>query len=384
MTDSSKKPSLSRRMILMLIAVGLLLGGLVGFNIFKTTMIKGFLSKAKEPPATVSTIVAKTEEWSTGLNAIGALRAFRAVDVSPEVSGSIREVAIHSGQHVKAGDLLIQLSDDMERAQLKTLLAARDLAKITLERDRRLLAIQTVAQSQVDNDEADLKSKEAQIEAQQALINKKRLLAPFTGEVGITQAAPGQFVNPGDKLANLQDLSLLLIDFSLPQSNAHLAKIGKTVELKLDAFPQTTFKGVVTARSALVDSNTRNLEIEARVDNAEGRLIPGMFAEVRLVDQGSVRYLTLPQTAVAYNPYGAIVYTVQTVMGADGQAAKLAQQVIVQTGPTRGDQVSILAGLKEGAEVISSGQLKVKNGTPLVINNTVMPAADPNPKPQDH
>jgi membrane fusion protein, multidrug efflux system len=385
MMDAMRKPpSFIKRLVIMLILVGGLIGGLVWFNGFKTKMIKQFMAGMSEPPATVSSVNAQLQDWTNSLSAIGTLRAHRAVDLSPEITGTIRSVHIQSGDHVSKGQVLLEMNDDVERAQLRTLMAARDLARVTLERDRKQLAIQTVPVQQVDADEADLKSKEAQVEAQNALLTKKRILAPFSGEIGITTVAPGQYVNPGDKLANLQDLSRLVIDFSVPQSESTLVKMGSKVELKIDSFPDQIFHGVISARNPSVDASTRNLQIEASIKNQRHHLLPGMFAQVSVMAGEQHRYVTLPQTAVAYNPYGAIVFVVKEDKGSDGQPHKVAQQVIVKTGPTRGDQVAILSGVVEGAEVVSSGQLKVKNGTPLIINNKINPVSDADPHPQDH
>jgi membrane fusion protein (multidrug efflux system) len=379
-----KQPSFTKRLVIMLILVGGLIGGLVWFNGFKTKMIKQFMAGMSEPTATVSSVNAQLQDWTNSLSAIGTLRAYRAVDLSPEITGTIRNVQIRSGDRVSKGQVLLEMNDDVERAQLRTLMAARDLAKVTLERDRKQLTIQTVPVQQVDADEADLKSKEAQVEAQNALLTKKRILAPFSGEIGITTVAPGQYVNPGDKLANLQDLSRLVIDFSVPQGESNLVDMGSKVELKIDSFPDQVFHGVISARNPSVDASTRNLQIEATIKNQHHRLLPGMFAQVSVIAGGQHRYVTLPQTAVAYNPYGAMVFVVKEDTGPDGKPRKVAQQVIVKTGPTRGDQVAILSGVSEGAEVVSSGQLKVKNGTPLIINNTINPVSDADPHPQDH
>jgi len=379
-----KQPSFTKRLVIMLILVGGLIGGLVWFNGFKTKMIKQFMAGMSEPTATVSSVNAQLQDWTNSLSAIGTLRAYRAVDLSPEITGTIRNVQIRSGDRVSKGQVLLEMNDDVERAQLRTLMAARDLAKVTLERDRKQLTIQTVPVQQVDADEADLKSKEAQVEAQNAPLTKKRILAPFSGEIGITTVAPGQYVNPGDKLANLQDLSRLVIDFSVPQGESNLVDMGSKVELKIDSFPDQVFHGVISARNPSVDASTRNLQIEATIKNQHHRLLPGMFAQVSVIAGGQHRYVTLPQTAVAYNPYGAMVFVVKEDTGPDGKPRKVAQQVIVKTGPTRGDQVAILSGVSEGAEVVSSGQLKVKNGTPLIINNTINPVSDADPHPQDH
>jgi membrane fusion protein (multidrug efflux system) len=290
-------------------------------------------------------------------------------------------VAFQSGAQVRAHQVLIEMNDEAERASLRSLEAAQALARLTLQRDRQLLSIQAVTAAQVETDEADLQSRTAQVDAQRALIDKKTLVAPFDGRLGITTVAPGQYVNPGDKLANLQEVDRLVVDFSIPQNQADLARMNGAVDLRVDTFPGQVFHGVVSARNATVDAATRNLQIEATVANSRHRLLPGMFAHVNLIANGTMRYQTLPQSAVAFNPYGAVVYLVKEVPGKDGKPAFTAQQTIVTTGPTRGDQVAILSGVPEGARVVTSGQLKLRNGTPVVIDNTVMPSADPDPHP---
>ena len=200
----------------MLILVAVLVGVVVAFNLFKGSMMRKFMAASGEPPQTVTTLVANRSEWIPELQAVGTLRAVRGVDISPEVAGTVRRLSFGSGQNVKAGDVLVEFVNDAEKAQLKSLEASVQLARITLERDRAQLAAQAISQAQVDTDTADLQGKEAQWAQQSALLAKKYLVAPFSGKLGISTINPGQFLNPGDKIVTLQEITPILVDFSVP------------------------------------------------------------------------------------------------------------------------------------------------------------------------
>jgi membrane fusion protein (multidrug efflux system) len=376
---------LQRRMTIMLCGVFLLLGLIFAFNQFKSFMIKYFISGMGLPPATVSTMVVASSEWQPKLTSVGNVRAFRGVDLSSEIGGLVLTVPVKSGQDVKDGELLIKLNDASDVAQLNSLKALADLAKVINERDRQQLAIQAISKNVFDTSAADAKSKQAQVEQQTALVAKKNLKAPFAGRVGIVSINPGQYVNPGDKLLTLQTLDPIFVDFNLPQSNAEQIQVGQEVTVTTDAFKGASFTGKITAVSPKVDTNTRNIQVEAQLANPDKKILPGMFANVDIKLGDQVKLLTLPQTAVTYNPYGSTVFIAKTTGKKDkqGNPALEAQQVFVTTGATRGDQVAILKGVEEGATVVTSGQLKLKNGTPLIINNKVQPANSPNPKPQE-
>lgn len=376
---------LGRRMTIMLCGVFLLLGLIFGFNQLKTFMIKHFIAGMGLPPATVSTMVVETTAWQPKLSSVGNVRAFRGVDLSTEIGGLVQAVPIKSGMDVKEGDLLIKLNDASDVAQLNSLKALADLAKVINERDRQQLEIQAISKNVFDTSKADAKSKQAQVEQQMALVAKKNLKAPFSGRVGIVMINPGQFVNPGDKLLTLQTLDPIFVDFNLPQSNAEQIQVGQEIVVTTDAFKGSSFTGKVTAVSPKVDTNTRNIQIEAQLANPDKKILPGMFANVNIKLGDEVKMLTLPQTAVTYNPYGSTVFIAKPTGKKDkqGKPAFEAQQVFVTTGPTRGDQVAILKGVEEGATVVTSGQLKLKNGTPLIVNNKVLPSNSPNPQPQE-
>ena len=376
---------LQRRMIIMLCGVFLLLGLIFAFNQFKMFMLKYFITGMGLPPATVSTMVVASSEWQPKLTSVGNVRAFRGVELSTEIGGLVLTVPIKSGQDVKEGELLIKLNDASDVAQLKSLKAMADLAKVINERDSQQLAIQAISKNVFDTSAADAKSKLAQVESQTALVAKKNLKAPFSGRVGIVSINPGQYLNSGDKLLTLQTLDPIFVDFNLPQNNAEQIQVGQEVVVTTDAFKDASFTGKITAISPKVDTNTRNIQVEAKLANPDKKVLPGMFANVNIKVGEQIKLLTLPQTAVTYNPYGSTVFVAKPTGKKDKQGKPVleAQQVFVTTGATRGDQVAILKGVEEGATVVTSGQLKLKNGTPLIINNTVQPANSPDPKPQE-
>ncbi|WEY37523.1 efflux RND transporter periplasmic adaptor subunit [Paraburkholderia sp. SUR17] len=390
----TQKRPMTRRMIVMLVCVGLLVAALVGFNLFRAHMIAKFMAGNAAPPATVTATVARYQAWQPQLAAVGSLRAVRGVDVTTEMAGLVRDIAFRSGQDVKAGQLLVELNADTDKAQLAALEAAAELAKTVYERDRAQYEIKAIAKAQLDADAADLKSKLAQVAQQTALVAKKTIRAPFAGRLGITTVNPGQYLNPGDTIVTLQTVDPIYVDFHLPQQQLGQLAIGQSVIVETNAYSGRTFTGKILSINPKVDTNTRNVQIEALVDNHDRKLLPGMYANVKVDAGAGQRYLTLPQTAITYNPYGATVFVVkngneQSAQGTakgkqtQGKTLPVAQQVFVTPGPTRGDQVAVTKGIAEGTQVVTSGQLKLKNGTPLVIDNRVQPADSPNPTPQE-
>ena len=381
--SNSNQSPLRKRMIWMLVGVLVLMGLIVAFNLFKTIMIKKYLAGAGAPPATVTTMVVGEEEWQPQLTASGSMRAYRGVELSTEVNGIVKNVFVKSGVDVKEGTLLMSLVQDADVAQLHALEAQADLARVINERDRQQLAIEAISKNAFDSSSADYKAKTAQVEQQTALVAKKNLKAPFSGRVGIVSINPGQFINSGDKIMTLQTIDPIFVDFTLPQTVVAQVKKDQVVNLNTDAFGNQNFKGKVTAISPKIDPNTRNIQVEAVIANPDKKLLPGMFANLK-VDMGQkMKYITVPQTSVTYNPYGSIIYTAAQVTGKDGKPSLEAKQVFVTTGPTRGDQVAILKGISAGDTIVTSGQLKLKNGTPLIVNNSVTPANNPNPTPQE-
>ncbi|MGH8111974.1 MAG: efflux RND transporter periplasmic adaptor subunit [Rhodanobacteraceae bacterium] len=404
-TGGSAKPSLRKRLIIVIVAVALLFALLVGFNTFKGIMIGKFMKSMANPPQTVSTMTVAYQDWQPHVDAVGNVRAVHGSDLAFEVAGLVEKVEVKSGADVQQGQVLMKLVDAQDRASLAALQATAELARLTAKRSKEQLAVQAVSRAQYDSDMASLKNAEAQAAAQAALVAKKTLRAPFAGRVGIITANPGQYVNVGTTVATLQQLDPVYVDFTVPQASLDALKVGGNVEVSADAFPGKAFRGEVTATDPKVDLQTRNVGVEATLANPDKQLMPGMFAKVAVDAGATQRYLTLPQTAVAYVPYGNTVFVVRAgpphtagtsakpgspktaadPKPADGKSGPLhyVEQVLVTTGPTRGDQVAVLSGIKAGDVVVTSGQLKLKNGTPVNINNTVQPAFDPNPHPAE-
>jgi len=375
---------MTKRMVLMLLIVGLLFGSIFGYQAFKKHMIMKSMAFAAAPPVTVTAMEAVFRTWQPQLRAVGSLRAVRGVDVASEIPGLVRTVNFKSGEEVKAGQLLVQLNADADVAQLHVLEAAAELADTVNERDKKQFTVQAVSRATLDADAADLKGKRAQVLQQAALVEKKTIRAPFAGKLGITFVNPGLYLNPGDKIVTLQALGSLYVDFYLPQQQLAGIARRQRVSVFIDAFPGRTFPGTISAISSKVDPDTRNVQIEATIVNPRHELLPGMYASVEVHAGAAERYLTLPQTAIAYNPYGETVYVIGEGKGAPpGTHRLVAIQRFVTAGPTRGDQVAILKGVKEGDRVVTTGQLKLKNGSPVVVNNQVVPTNEAAPRPAD-
>ncbi|WP_248798730.1 efflux RND transporter periplasmic adaptor subunit [Pseudomonas sp. MWU13-2105] len=339
-------------------------------------------SKVPLPPAVVTIIRAEFADWQPSVSAVGSMKAVRGVDVTTEVGGIVRTIGFKPGQQVATADLLVQLNADSDIALLHSLEATANLAATVLKRDKAQLAVNAVSQAQVDADDADLKAKMAAAEQQRALLAKKTIHAPFAGKIGITSVNPGQFLNPGDKIATLQTFNPIYIDFNVPQAQLVAISLGQAVAVTAGGLPGQTFAGKVTAIDTRFDPTTRNIVVEATVENPKQSLVPGMFAQAVVESGAKQRYLTVPQTAVTYNPYGTTVF-IAIQKSDQGNEVLTAQQTFIKAGPTRGDQVAILSGVKEGDQVITSGQMKLKNGSPVKIDSQGAPLNDASPTPQE-
>lgn len=370
-----------KRMIIMLLLVGLVLGGVYGFQVLKSHLIAKALSDYAAAPQTVSAVTVTKQDWTPELPAVGTLRAGQGVDVTTEIPGIVDAITFESGQEVAAGAELLRLRMNDSLSRLKQLQAMAMLAELTYQRDLRQLRDKAVSQATVDADLANLKSARAQVDAQQALVDQKTIRAPFAGRLGIRQVDLGQYLNPGATIVTLQALDPLLIDFYVPQQSLPQVKTGEAVTVSVDAFPGKSFGGKVIAVNAKVDAGTRNAQVRASVANPDRALLPGMYARLDLWTGGPVAILTLPQTAITFNPFGSTVFVIEEDGKDDhGQARLTVHQTIVKTGATRGDQVAVLSGLTEGQRVVSSGQLKLRNGTAVTIDNDVQPSDSADPK----
>jgi membrane fusion protein (multidrug efflux system) len=353
-------------MVIMLVAVGVVLGAIFGFQLFKGIMIKRFMSALSNPPQTVSTAKVGYSAWQPNIEAIGSLRAVKGADLSLEVSGVVGSISFNSGDDVEQGALLLKLRSDDDAAKLESLQATAELNQITYDRDQKQFKLQAVSQATIDTDAANLKNANAQVAQQQAILDKKTLRAPFAGHLGIRAVDLGQYLGAGTVIVTLQALDQI--------------RLGQTVTVKVDAYKDQSFTGEISAVNPKVDSSSRNVQIRATLKNADHKLIPGMYATVDIATGAPQNYITLPQTAIAYNPYGDTIYIVDRKgAGADGKPQLIARQTFVTTGPTRGDQIAVLKGVNDGDEIVTAGQIKLRNGSPILIDNSITPSADAAP-----
>jgi membrane fusion protein (multidrug efflux system) len=373
-----------KRMLIMLIVVGLILGGIFGFINFKGRMTKQFMMSQGEPPQTVSTITAGFLDWLPALAAVGTLRAVQGSDLSAEVSGIVAQIHFQQGDQVKPGTPLLELRAGDDIAKLQSLKATEELTHIIYLRDQEQFLVNAISRQTLDIDRANHEVAAANVAQQQALINKKTIRAPFAGRLGIRLVDPGQYLEAGTAIGTLQALDTLFVDFFMPQQALPMLKNGQTVTLKTDAYPAQEFTGNISVINPEVDINTRNVLVRATLNNPGHKLLPGMYATVNVATGQPQRYITLPRTAIVFNPFGATVYRLEN-NGTDdkGNPRQIVKQVFVTTGESRGDQVAILKGVNEGDIVVTSGQMKLRNGTPVAINNSVLPGNDAAPQPKD-
>jgi membrane fusion protein (multidrug efflux system) len=326
----------------------------------------------------------KYYRWQPQLKAAGSLRAVLGVNVTTELAGMVRSIHFTPGSIVKKNDLLVQLDIDPDTAQLHTLQANAELAAITYKRDSAQFTIHAISKATLDTDAANLKSAQAQVEQQEAIIAQKTIRAPFSGRLGISAINPGQYVNPGDKITMLQTLDPLYVDFYVPQQALSTLKTGQSIVMTVDAFPTLKFNGTITTIDPGLDANVRNVQVEATVSNPHLDLAPGMFAAVTVNSGTPEIHLTLPLSAVSFNPYGELVYVIhETHPNKKSEPVLVAKETFVVTGEKRGDQVAILQGLKEGDTIVTSGQLKLKNGSRVIVNNAITPMNNSVPAPVD-
>jgi membrane fusion protein (multidrug efflux system) len=381
---TERRPRTWLRMTIMLLLVGLLAAGLIGFQRFKAGILKQVVTTIRSEVPTVATAKASMQSWQPRQTAVGSARASKGADLAAEIGGVVDQITFESGQDVAAGTVLLRLRPNDDDAKLAQLQASADLDVITLQRDERQLAAHGVAQATVDTDAANLKVARAQVVAQQAVMAEKVVRAPFSGRLGVRQVDVGQFLSAGSAIVTLQQLDPMFVDFYLPQQALGQIAVGQKVQVTADAYPGQTFEGVVSALNSKVDPTSRMLQVRANVANADAKLLPGMFLTVSVASGEAQSLVTIPLAAVAFNPYGSLVYVVQNGKDAQGKDQQTVRQQFVTTGAARGDQVSILKGLGANDVVVTAGQLKLHNGSTVKIDNAVQPTDNPAPVPQDH
>ena len=354
-----------KRLVVVLLALAVVFGAIFGWKFYQGSKMAAILA-TPPPPATVASATVETETWQPYLFAVGSLVATAGVSVSNEVAGQVKEIRFESGQPAKNGEILLQLDDSVDQADLDGLIAERRLAEIQFQRRAKLLKEKSVSRSEYDEAQATLQNAEAKVAAKRALIRKKSIKAPFAGVLGIRQVDLGQYLAAGSQIVSLQALDPIYVDYSLPER--HYAQLAEDQEVvvEVQAYPGRSFQGHVTAISPRVETGTRNVKVRATLPNPERRLRPGMFAEVRTLLPQRASVLTVPRTAITYNPYGDSVFIIEKQEG-----EMVVQRRQVQTGEVRNGRVEIVQGLQAGDVVVNAGQVKLRNGQPVQIDNSV-------------
>jgi membrane fusion protein (multidrug efflux system) len=351
----------------------------------KALQIKALIDAGKEfsvPAETVSATEVMQETWESLLPAVGSVTAVQGVELRAELAGTVREIAFTSGGTASSGQVLVRLDTSTEEAQLRAVKAQAELARLNLVRARDLHTQGVVSQAEFDTSQAASNETVAQAEAIQAVIDKKTIRAPFSGRLGIRSVNLGQFVRDGDPIVSLLSLDPVYVDFNVPEQQLTQVQRAMAVRVTTDATPDHVFIGRVTALNPEVDPSTRNIKVQATVANGGGELRPGMFARVELVLPESRPLLVIPSTAVLHAPYGDSVFVVSDVKDEkSGKTVKQVQMTTVRLGDTRGDFVAVTNGLKAGQTVATSGVFKLRNGSPVAIDNSLAPDAQSAPRP---
>ncbi len=377
----SQSRKTAKRMTIMLLIVALIFALVFGWGYMRGVFVAKFLKTFAYQVQTVATIKAQETLWQPSVDSVGTLTAINGASLSAEVAGIVDSINFKSGQDVQKGDVLLTLRPNSDSAVLAQLQAQARLDAITYARDEKQLAANAISQAQLDTDRANLDAANAQVAAQQATMNEKIVRAPFAGRLGIRQVDLGQYLQAGTTIVTLEQLNPLFVDFYLPQQDIAQLQVGQVVDVGLDAYPGQTYKAKIVAIGATIDAATRSLAVRAVLENDKLRLRPGMFASVSVEVGAAKDAVTLPQTAIAYSSYGDTVYIVKHGTDAQGHANLVVSQVFVTLGDTRGDQVQVLSGVQPGDEVVTAGQVKLHNGSPVMVNNIIQPSNNPSPNP---
>jgi membrane fusion protein (multidrug efflux system) len=367
------------------IAIGLLAAILVFAFGIKALQIRKMMSTPMVmPPTTVSSVTVKEEDWAPTLSAIGSISAVQGAVVSSELGGVVGQIAFENGGTAKKGDLLLQLDASAEEAQLKSAEADLELARSDLERSRELVGRKVISKAEIDAAESKFKQKEGSVDQMRSMIAKKTVRAPFDGQLGIRQVNVGQMINSGQQVVQLTSLDSLFADFALPQQYLGQLTPGLEVHVTTDALPGHVFPGKVTAINSMVDSSTRNITLQATLENPDHVLRPGMFAKAEVTLPEKHKALVVPGSAISYAPFGDSVFVIEKKKDEKtGKESQVIRQQFVRVGEARGDLVAITQGLKAGETVVSTGVFKLRNGMTVTINNDLAPNPQVNPNPVD-
>ncbi len=383
------------RYAVIIVALVVLVGGLVAV---KGTQIGSLIKMGKEmeksgpPPETVATASSKEDEWESTLRAVGTIAPVKGVSLSNDAAGVVSAIRFDSGAVVKQGDVLVELDSNVERAQIASAEARRELAQLNAGRSRALVASDSIPKAQLDTDEALVKSSQSDLGALQAQIARKVVRAPFSGKLGIRAINVGQYLAPGTTISSLEAMESVYVDFALPQQNVGDVVVGTKIRVSLEGDAGAGLEGVVTAVDPALDAATRSLRVRASVGNQDDKLRPGMFANVSVVLPQQKHLVSVPSPAIVHASYGDSLFIVEdkkdasgtTVKGPDGKPSRIARQQFVRTGTRRGDFVAIVDGVKPGQEIVVGGAFKLRNGAGVVVNNEVVPESKLAPTPANH
>jgi multidrug efflux system membrane fusion protein len=363
--------------------LALVLGGLYGFNWYRSRAIANFFAHYKPAPAEISAVTARLENVPRYAAGIGSLAAVHQVTVSPEVGGRVTKIFFNPGAAVKAGDPLIQLNDEPERGDLANYQAQAQMAQVTLGRNSQLAQRSYATQETVDQNKMQLEQMQAMMAKTEAIIAQKLVRAPFAGRLGVRQVDLGQYLNPGAPIVTLTDLAHLYVNFTLPSQQRAAINVGQKVNVTSDAFPGRIFTAEITAIEPQIKPDTRTIAVQATMANPNDELLPGMFVNAAVVLPPQPDQVVVPETAVDYTLYGDSVYVIrQDGTSADGKSALTAHRVSVTTGFRWNNHVAILSGLKAGDRVVAAGQVKLQDGAAVVVSANPPPQPPSNPTPQ--
>jgi membrane fusion protein (multidrug efflux system) len=336
------------------------------------------------PPTTVSSVSVKEEDWAPRLTAVGSVSAVEGAVVSAELAGIVSEINFQNGAEAKKGEVLMKLDASQEEALLRSAEAEAQLARTDLERSRDLAMKKVVSSAELDSAQSKFRRQNALVDQMRSSIAKKTLVAPFDGQLGIRQVNVGQMINAGQQVVALTALDPVYVDFALPEQ--YLSKLSKDLEVtvRADSFPDRQFKGKLTAINSMVDPVTRNVALQATLENPDHALHPGNFAKVEVTLPETKKTIVIPGSAVSYAPYGDSVFVIEKQKDAKtGKESLVLRQQFVRIGDARGDFVAVTQGLKAGQAVVSTGVFKLRNGMAVTVNNDLAPKPELNPKPTD-
>jgi membrane fusion protein, multidrug efflux system len=379
---------MTRRFIITGLVAALLLGGIAWFNyVFKPNMIKTIMSSQVPPPATVTAEAARTEQWVERLTSIGTLISSHGVDMTSQVAGIVTEVYLESGAEAERGASLVQLDIAVELADLASSKATLQEAEVAYQRQADLIAKRVTSEANLDTARAKRDTAMAAVKKVEAVIAQKTIKAPISGRLGIRKVERGQYVSPGMVLVTLQALDPIRVDFPMPEQLIGKLRVGQKIEVTVDAFPGEVFTGDIESLDARVAQDTRTLLVRGSLPNGQRKLLPGMFANVTVLAGEPKAFVTVPRTAITYSLYGDSVYAVKTQPAA-GEKSKdeaepklIAERRFVKTGQVRDERVAILSGVKEGEQIVATGQLKLNPGTAIRIDNS-QPLTPPEQRPK--